>query len=468
MKNNYYNNSGKSLPDVFKELKEEQRRQASLQFEKTTYQPKKQTKISNINSFKNTYPKNNLFRNNPFCNYNTDVSTHKFNEAGAIIGILFVILFTTTIKSNYIFATSKDDEKRAIGTFEENEEPIQLMEIASQNISEVIKKEIVTEEQIIEKEIEYIENSQLPKDEQVVIEEGNNGKREITYIRSYQDEELIDEKIISENIALEPSKSVVQVGTSKFLADKKAHIGDTIYTVEEAKMMFDPDEDSIQICKIYQYIDVMLEEVIDDKWCKVSVDGLEGYVLVKSLTSENATPGIAEKSRIQRIMISVNPDMDLRQPSGLTRADYVKMLSGNSRDINKIFENNAGLFYDIEQKYNINGIFLAAIGIHESNWGNSTIAAEKKNLFGYGAYDSSPYESSYTFESYEYGIELLAKVLTKYYINEAGTPIYDGETAVGSYYNGPTISGVNTRYASDENWKNRVYEIMEDLYKKLQ
>ena len=50
----------------------------------------------------------------------------------------------------------------------------------------------------------------------------------------------------------------------------------------------------------------------------------------------------------------------------------------------------------MEQKYKVNGLFVAAIGIHESSWGTSTIAQEKRNLFGYGSYDASAYESSVT------------------------------------------------------------------------
>ena len=71
-------------------------------------------------------------------------------------------------------------------------------------------------------------------------------------------------------------------------------------------------------------------------------------------------------------------------------------------------------------------------------------------------------------ESYEYGIRVLAKVLSKYYLNEPGTPIFDGEIATGTYYNGPTVSGVNIRYATDMNWATKVYNIMLSLYEKLQ
>ena len=66
------------------------------------------------------------------------------------------------------------------------------------------------------------------------------------------------------------------------------------------------------------------------------------------------------------------------------------------------------------------------MGIHESQWGTSRIAMDKKNLFGYGAYDSDAYTYSFEFEDYTEGIELVAKVLVKHYLNTTGTPVYDG------------------------------------------
>lgn len=250
------------------------------------------------------------------------------------------------------------------------------------------------------------------------------------------------------------------------MLNKKVHIGDTMYTTADTNLYNSSNENEAPICMIYEDIDVKLISE-QNGWVQVSVDEMEGYVKEEYLTSETLNPGIAEISRKKRISLSVNFEMPLNKPSGLTRADFSKVLSGNTRDVNRIFENNAGLFYDMEQSYNINGVFLASIGIHESGWGTSNIASQKKNLFGYGSYDSSAFASSYTFESYQYGIEMLAKVLAKYYLNEPGTPIYDGETAVGSYFNGATVSGVNVRYASDREWANKVYNTMVSLYNKL-
>ena len=159
-------------------------------------------------------------------------------------------------------------------------------------------------------------------------------------------------------------------------------------------------------------------------------------------------------------------DMALNKPSGFSIEQFKKALS-DSKDVNKIFEKNAEYFYYIEEEYNINGIFVASIGIHESGWGTSRIAKNKYNLFGYGAYDSNPYNGAYSFSSYSESIDLLARVLVKYYLNPKGTTIYDGQAASGKYYNGNTVSGVNKKYATDKNWANSVYKFMEYLYKKI-
>ena len=108
-----------------------------------------------------------------------------------------------------------------------------------------------------------------------------------------------------------------------------------------------------------------------------------------------------------------------------------------------------------------------AVGIHESAWGTSKIAIQKNNLFGYGAYDSNPYNGAYEFSDYSESIDLIARVFVKYYLNPNGTSIFGGEKAIGSYYNGETLTGINTKYATDKKWANAVYTHMKYLYNKL-
>ena len=159
--------------------------------------------------------------------------------------------------------------------------------------------------------------------------------------------------------------------------------------------------------------------------------------------------------------------MALNVPSNLSIDQFKKILGNDTSDVNSVFDENAEYFYYAEKQYRINGVFLAAVAIHESGWGTSTIAKNKKNLFGYGAIDSNPYGGAYNFESYNEGIDLVARALVKYYLNENGTEIFDGNIANGKFYNGNNLSAVNKVYASDKNWANGVYKWMKYLYNKI-
>ena len=173
-----------------------------------------------------------------------------------------------------------------------------------------------------------------------------------------------------------------------------------------------------------------------------------------------------EKKQENNSNTQITENIKLNEPSGFTAEQFKKALT-DEKDVNKIFQNNSEYFYYIEEQYKINGIFVAAIGIHESSWGTSRLAKNKYNLFGYGAYDSNPYNGAYSFSNYSESIDLIARVLVKYYINPKGTKIYDGQAASGKYYNGNTISGVNKKYATDKNWGTSVYKWMKYLFDKV-
>ena len=99
-------------------------------------------------------------------------------------------------------------------------------------------------------------------------------------------------------------------------------------------------------------------------------------------------------------------------------------------------------FKEAERKTGINALFLAAIAIHESNKGTSNIAVVKNNLFGWGAYDSDPFESAHSFATKEIGILYVASRLRELYVENWGLK---------------TIDEIGRKYASDPNWGNRVF-----------
>lgn len=169
----------------------------------------------------------------------------------------------------------------------------------------------------------------------------------------------------------------------------------------------------------------------------------------------------------KELLETLDKNMALNKPSGLTLKQFEKIFENEKKDKNGIFKQNAMYFYYVEQVYGINGVFVAALGIHESGWGTSKIALNKKNLFGYGAYDLNAYASAYKYEGYVAGIDMISRVLMKNYLNPKGTSIYNGETASGKYYNGNTVSGVNKKYATDKEWHNSVYYWIKYLYNRL-
>lgn len=457
------NHDNRNLSDVFKELQEIQQTQTANARATKTHKNK-----ALFNKFK---PRMNFaFRsripriNSSYRNSDLKLSHIIVGCGVLIVGLAVIFPKNTSFTQSY----AKEETIEEISEYELNRHRLNMQSIISENSDMDRVKEQATEEREVEFKTEYNNNATLPKGEEIIKQEGIIGKENVTVIKTYENGEFIEETILSKEIITEPTSKLIDVGTSEFLAKHKVHIGDTMYFVDNANLKKEVGDDKEDVAEIKKFLDVKLLELPSEEWCKVSFDTVEGYVKTSSLTSSYTTPNIIDKNRVQKLLIKVNIDMELNKPSGLTLNDYKKIFTGLPKDTNKIFQDNYAAFYNAEKKYNINGIFLASIAIHESGWGTSQIANDKKNLFGYGSYDATPYESSFEFEDYGEGIDTVAKSLVKYYLNPSGTKIYDGETAAAWYYNGPSLKGVNTRYASDPEWHLKVYKYIETLYNRLQ
>ena len=307
------------------------------------------------------------------------------------------------------------ETSQEVEAYELNRHRLNMQSIISENAGMDRVKEQATEEREVEFETTYTDNATLPKGEEIVTQEGENGKDKVTVVKTYENGDFVEETILARETLVEPTPKLISRGTSEFLAKHQVHIGDTMYFVKDGVLKSDPsnEETSTDVADVKASIDVKLLELPSEEWAKVSFDGIEGYVETSNLTSPTTTPNIVEKNRVQRILLKVNIGMELNKSSGLTLKDYEKIFTNIPNDQNKIFQDNYQVFYNMEKKYNINGIFLASIAIHESGWGTSNIAKDKNNLFGYGAYDETPYESSLDFDSYADGIETVAKSLVK-------------------------------------------------------
>ena len=355
---------------------------------------------------------------------------------------VLAIILTSIIAffKNYIFATNEGQqgtEIEIIPAIEQNENAADILQTMVEN--NYSNKKLVNEERNIEFNTETIKTDKLPKGEEKVQQEGVVGKEQITALQTYSEGNLVEEEIIETTLKQEPVKEIIYIGTSEFLSKYSVHIGEEMYLIESGDIKKEANDESETVYSIKRYLNVTLQDVLGD-WAKVKYNNYEGYIQVSKLTSESVTPKITKKNRIAKLQANLSMDMDISKSSGLTLSDYKTIFGYNVSDKNGIFADNAEVFYNMEQKYKINGIFLASIGIHESAWGTSTIAKEKNNLFGYKAYDRDPEKYAQDFENYEECIETVAEALATNYLSPTG-----------KYYNEPTLEGVNTRYASDEN-----------------
>ena len=99
-------------------------------------------------------------------------------------------------------------------------------------------------------------------------------------------------------------------------------------------------------------------------------------------------------------------------------------------------------FYQAEQDYGINCLFVMAIAAHES--ANGTMCFASNNMFGYGTSG---------FSSKAEGIDVVSGALANSYLSPGG-----------SLYSGKTISDVNKKYAASTTWDDKVARNMVSYY----
>ncbi|MFD3448202.1 N-acetylglucosaminidase [Microbacteriaceae bacterium 4G12] len=110
-------------------------------------------------------------------------------------------------------------------------------------------------------------------------------------------------------------------------------------------------------------------------------------------------------------------------------------------------------FVAAANKYNLNVAYLVAHAMLESGWGTSKIARDKKNLFGFKAVDSNPYDGAASFATWEEGIDYCAQYIDQRYLTP-GPWTYHGAII------GDKAKGMNVMYSSDENWGQQIASIM--------
>lgn len=112
--------------------------------------------------------------------------------------------------------------------------------------------------------------------------------------------------------------------------------------------------------------------------------------------------------------------------------------------------------FDAYELTDINPVYMVAHACLESAWGRSQIAKDKNNLFGYCAYDDTPYSSARDFKNYAHCCSVVMSDIKQNYLTESG-----------KYFNGFHLQGMNINYATDENWAAVIRTIMDNMVRAI-
>ncbi|MED4204489.1 SH3 domain-containing protein [Neobacillus mesonae] len=190
----------------------------------------------------------------------------------------------------------------------------------------------------------------------------------------------------------------------------------------------------------------------------------------------NAQTGYVSSGYLKEYELTDYRFIDLRTESSVTAKqinDYIAANYKNTSNYKKIgadsvLLNKGQAFIDAGNRYGVNALYLAAHAIHESGFGTSNISLGKNNLFGYGAYDATPFVGAYRFSSVEACINYVAQKMKADYLNPYGKHF---EGAMLGYRtndkNGKRVEnksiGMNFWYASDPNWGNGIAKHMQKI-----
>ena len=140
--------------------------------------------------------------------------------------------------------------------------------------------------------------------------------------------------------------------------------------------------------------------------------------------------------------------MNLTVRTGLSRNDFIKLISGVKYDTSGFFEENAGTIYDLCKKYSINEIFFCGLISAESGW---NIASNHRRTHNYISLMKNGKLIKYS-SVYE-GLEVAAQKLHNNYL-----------TPGGKFYNGKTLSGVKVKFCpASSTWVDLVYGRMKQI-----
>lgn len=190
----------------------------------------------------------------------------------SIIIVLYSIIFY-----NYYFVDYKVYAEEVSGQLENfsisNATPIDMNAIIEENTKNQQKEEYIVEEVELEYITKYQTNTELPKGVIQVIQEGREGKQEITKKKTYENGQVVVEEQINSKVTKASVNKIVEIGAGNSKSSYRVKAGDTVYvTSDRAEVMLEPDENSKKVATLTKQAELKVL-VVQNNWYQISGAG---------------------------------------------------------------------------------------------------------------------------------------------------------------------------------------------------
>ena len=210
------------------------------------------------------------------------------------------------------------------------------------------------------------------------------------------------------------------------------------------------EEDNIEIANIEESTQEEIQETRGEITVSSRSAERTSEEIIEEEVEEEETPVLEPVIYKSIEEVTISKTMDLTQRTGLSKKDFITLMSNVKQDTSGFFEENAGTIYDVCEKYQLNEIFFCGLISAESGW---TIAQNHRNTYNYISLMSNG--KLIQFASVEDGLEKAAEKLHNNYL-----------TPGGKFYYGKTLSAVKTKFCpASSTWVDLVYGRMQQIVK---
>lgn len=240
-----------------------------------------------------------------------------------------------------------------------------------------------------------------------------------------------------------------------------ALIGKTFVTVASLHVRESANSESKSLNLISNATLLYPTHKVSNGWYKVSSNGKTGYVSGEFI-KDVITGDPLHRNGYQFV--------DLRKPSNASAAQidqYINRFLKNEKE--SVLKGKGQAFINAGNKYGVNALYLAAHAILESGYGTSNISLGKYNLFGFGAYDATPFIGAVRFASIEQNIEYIAQEIKATYLNPLSWKYkgailgFSTRTIKDNTRVDANSTGMNFYYASDIKWGQKIASHMQNI-----